>query len=73
MPKVAKVQQAVLPKSQQLPKYPTWFTLPQPNILDIQADHRVETDIDANGVGRVRVKPGYNANVEEVRYTYQAG
>lgn len=68
-----KVSKAAIPKTQQLPKWPTWFTLPQPNITDIQADHRVETDIDANGVGRVRVKPGYNVNIEEIRYEYQSG
>lgn len=60
-----------IPKSFQLPKWPNWYTLPQPNILDIQADYRVETDINANGVGRVRVKPGYNVNVEDIRYEYQ--
>lgn len=66
-----KSTKSTVPVSQQLPKWPTWFTLPQPNIIDIQADHRVETDIDANGVGRVRVKQGYNVNISEIRYEYQ--
>lgn len=66
-----KSTKASIQQNQQLPKWPTWYILPQPNILDIQADYRVETDIDANGVGRVRVKPGYNVNISEIRYEYQ--
>lgn len=61
---------SLLPTTNSIPKYPNWLTLAEPNIQFIYADHRVETDIDANGVGRVRVKPGYNANVEEIRYGY---
>jgi len=51
-------------------KYPAWTVLPQANIQWIQADHRIETDVDALGVGRVRVKPGYNVNIDEIRYGY---
>jgi hypothetical protein len=56
--------------SQTIAKAPNWTTLPKPNITYIYADHRVNTDIDANGVGRVQVKPGYNVNVEDIRYDY---
>lgn len=49
-------------------KFPAWQILPDQPISYIYADHRVETDIDVNGVGRVRVKPGYNVNVEDIRY-----
>ena len=59
----------ILP-STQLPKWPTWYTLPNQPVSFIHADHRIETDIDVNGVGRVRVKPGYNINVDEIRYGY---
>jgi hypothetical protein len=51
-------------------KYPTWTVLPQQPISYIHADHRIETDVDALGVGRVRVKPGYDVNIEEIRYGY---
>lgn len=51
-------------------KWPSWTVLPRSNITVIHADHRVNTDIDANGVGRVQVKPGYNVNVEDIRYEY---
>jgi hypothetical protein len=51
-------------------KSPTWTTLPQPNIQEIQTDYRLETNIDPNGVGQVRVRPGYNVNVDEIRYRY---
>ena len=53
----------------QIAKYPNWTVLPVANIKSITADHRIDTDIDVNGVGRIRVKPGYNANVDDVRYT----
>lgn len=53
-----------------IPKFPGWHTLPQQPIMWIQADSRVETDIDVNGVGRVRVRPGNNVNIDEVRYGY---
>jgi hypothetical protein len=66
-----KNQTAVIPAlTQQFAKYPAWTVLPQQPVTDIQADHRVETDIDVNGVGRVRVKPGYNINIGEIRYKY---
>lgn len=65
MPKVT------IPKTFQLPKYPNWYTLPQPNIKNIEADYRIESEIDANGVGRIRVKPGYNINVDEIRYEHR--
>lgn len=68
MPKAP--QRGTVPPPFQLPKHPTWYTLPQQPITYIYADHRIETDIDVNGVGRVRVKPGYNINVEEIRYDY---
>jgi 4-hydroxy-3-methylbut-2-en-1-yl diphosphate synthase IspG/GcpE len=58
------------PAALTISKSPTWTTLPQPNIQDIQADHRIETNIDATGVGQVRVKPGYNVNFDEIRYRY---
>lgn len=61
----------VIQKSFQIPRFPNWYTLPHPNVTNIEADHRIETDIDANGVGRIRVKPGYNVNVEEVRYDHK--
>lgn len=60
----------VVPKSTQLPAYPNWYTLPQRPVTWIQADHRVETEIDINDVGRVRVKPGYSVNIDEIRYGY---
>lgn len=61
---------AVVTKSTQIAKYPAWYVLPHPNVKYIEADYRIETDIDANGVGRVRVKPGYNINVDEIRYDH---
>lgn len=72
MPKNSRVTVRIGPVAPvlQIAKYPAWTTLPQSPIYDIQADHRVETDIDATGVGRVRVKPGYNVNVDEIRYVY---
>jgi hypothetical protein len=55
----------------QIAKYPNWTTLPQRPITWIQADHRIETDIDeSTGIGRVRVKPGYNINIADIRYGY---
>lgn len=59
---------ALISKATQLPKFPNWYVIPQQPVLEIQADYRVETDIDVNDVGRVRVKPGYNINVEDIRY-----
>ena len=57
-------------RTQQIAKYPNWTTLPQQPITFIQGDHRIETDIDINGVGRVRVKPGYDINIDEIRYGF---
>lgn len=55
---------------QVISKFPTWTVLPEQPVSFIHADHRVETDIDATGLGRVRVRPGYNANIDEIRYGY---
>lgn len=53
----------------QIAKYPAWTTLPEVPLSYIHADHRIETDIDVNGVGRIRVKPGYNVSgLDEIRY-----
>lgn len=63
-----KNQQVKIIPPQVIAKYPAWTVLPEQPINYIYADHRVETEIDATGVGRVRVKPGYNANIDEIRY-----
>lgn len=66
-----KNQVAIIPAgTQQIAKYPNWTTLPQQPVTHIEADHRIDTDIDVNGVGRVRVKSGYNINVADIRYNY---
>lgn len=66
-----KNQVAIIPAgSQAIAKFPNWTTLPVQPVTFIQADHRIETDIDVNGVGRVRVKPGYNINIGEIRYGF---
>jgi hypothetical protein len=61
---------SIPPVNQTVAKYPAWTVLPQQPVTWIHADHRVEIDIDVNGVGRVRVKPGYNVNIGEIRYGY---
>jgi hypothetical protein len=50
-------------------KYPNWTTLNsgQP-VLDVQAPPTVEVEINQDGVARVRVREGYNANINEIRY-----
>lgn len=63
-------QKGTISQSTQVAKFPAWTTLPKQPILNIEADYRVNTDIDVNGVGRVQVKPGYNVNIEEIRYEY---
>lgn len=67
MPK--NLEAKITPQTQ-IPKYPSWYTLPQQPVSWIQADGRTDTDIDVNGVGRVRVRPGYNVNIDEIRYGY---
>lgn len=49
-------------------KYPTWTTLNngQP-VVSVEAPPKVELDIDVNNVARVRVLPGYDANIGELR------
>jgi hypothetical protein len=52
-------------------KYPNWTTLNNgAPVLDVQAPPTVEVDInDTTGVARVRVKEGYNVNINEIRFT----
>jgi hypothetical protein len=61
---------ASLPRTTQVAKAPNWTTLPHRPITEIQSDHRINAEIDVNGVGRVQVKPGYNINIDEIRYSY---
>lgn len=51
-------------------KYPNWTTLPKQPVTEIQCDYRMNCQIDTNGVGQIQMKPGYNANVDEIRYRY---
>lgn len=67
MPKNLK---GVVSKDTQIAKYPNWTTLPQRPIDWIETDHRIEWEIDNSGVGRVRVRQGYNATLDDVRYGY---
>lgn len=70
MPKHSFVK-GTLPKSTQIAKHPNWTILPQAPIFRIEADTTVECDIDPNGVGRVRMLPGYPAiTLDEIRYFY---
>lgn len=64
-------QRATVVAGTTIAQSPNWTTLPNSPVTDIQADHRIETDIDVNGIGRVRMRPGYpSAAMSEIRYSY---
>jgi hypothetical protein len=65
-----KNQEARIIPGTAIAKYPAWTVLPQQPVTFIYADYRIDTDIDVNDIGRIRVKPGYNINVSEIRYGY---
>lgn len=58
------------PTKASIAKFPNWTTLPQQPVTEIQCDYRMNCNIDPNGVGQIQMKPGYNANVDEIRYKY---
>jgi hypothetical protein len=73
MPMPQNQQNKILPHDPTQPaiaKFPNWTTLPKQPITEIQCDYRMNCQIDVNGVGQVQMKPGYNANVDEIRYKF---
>jgi hypothetical protein len=70
MPKNQPVKATIAPPTA-IAKYPNWTTLNNgAPVYNVEAPPTVEVDVnDQTGVARVRVLPGYNANISEIRYT----
>jgi hypothetical protein len=71
MPKNQKT--VIVAQTLPVTKAPAWTVLPNSPVNWIDCPHTCECDIDASGVGRVRVKAVYDANIAEIRYGYIGG